>query len=425
MKRCYRMTASAMSIGAMFAIATPTEGSNNVTSRLEWPVFGVFYCSGEGTVTGTFVASPVADGSWNVSAKFRPKGAHLTCHDGMPGDGGTWTAQMHGLGVAEFNTATGILVTVVAEGLHWGSGQNVVPVSFSVYVIVGTDGVVSIPLAPEGSVKSGLLSASTSNPFEGSWAGTYEVIDLGGGGVVDFTISKTGVLKGHSVNNDGTGHTLLGRVNAEGYMLGVAIFENGGPTEQFSGQCSIQQNGNLVCELTGCIQTDCFDFTVTVSPHAITNQAIGIDNQLNGEIDLETGEELAAPSSGAVTTQLNLPQCDGRLRVKFVASPAPDGSWNVSVDVRPSSVEMALHHGIDPGSGEKGTLKGVGTAEFAAGPGIPIGIYAFGLRFQARFSGTYDAAAAISLSVGDDGVVSVSSHSVSINCIFCGVSCNN
>jgi hypothetical protein len=121
-------------------------------------------------------------------------------------------------------------------------------------VTVGFAGLVGVALAdpPE-------------NPFGGSWAGIYEFPE-GGGGTVEFRVSKTGVLEGRSINEDGTGHTLIGRVNADGWMIGVAIFENGGPAEFYSGSCSIKEDGSMVCDVIGCIQNDCFEFTVTVGP---------------------------------------------------------------------------------------------------------------------------------------------------------------
>ncbi|HZL99102.1 MAG TPA: hypothetical protein VFD43_02525 [Planctomycetota bacterium] len=111
------------------------------------------------------------------------------------------------------------------------------------------------------------FASPAASPFAGSWAGTYALPDLGSGGTVELTISESGVLKGRSVNEDGTGHTLIGHLKPDGSAVGVALFDDpGAPTEFFSGSCSIDPDGKLLCDLIGCIQGDCFSLLVSVSP---------------------------------------------------------------------------------------------------------------------------------------------------------------
>ena len=124
-----------------------------------------------------------------------------------------------------------------------------------------------------GAIASGLaliglaFANPAESPFEGSWSGTYSLPDFGGGGTAEFTISNSGVLNGRSVNDDGTGHTLIAHIKPDGSTAGVAIFDDpGNPAEFFSGTCSIVGNGNLFADLTGCIQNDCFTLLVTVAP---------------------------------------------------------------------------------------------------------------------------------------------------------------
>jgi len=107
---------------------------------------------------------------------------------------------------------------------------------------------------------------AAGNPFAGSWSGTYALPDFGGGGTAELDISKSGVLMGRSVNFDGTGHTLIGHVAADGAAVGVAIFDDPGhAAETFSGNCSIDAGGTMVADLTGCIQNNCFALIVTVT----------------------------------------------------------------------------------------------------------------------------------------------------------------
>ena len=103
------------------------------------------------------------------------------------------------------------------------------------------------------------------NPFTGSWSGSYSLPDLGGGGTVEFTISKTGVLNGMSVNFDGTAHTLIGHIESNGSAVGVAIFQDSGhATEFWSGACWIAADGQMLGDLTGCIQNNCFTLLIAV-----------------------------------------------------------------------------------------------------------------------------------------------------------------
>ena len=83
------------------------------------------------------------------------------------------------------------------------------------------------------------LASPPENLFGGSWAGTYQLPSLGGGGTAEFNISNNGVVDGTTINNDGTVHTLVGRIDNDGWIVGVATFENHGPAEFFSGQCVV------------------------------------------------------------------------------------------------------------------------------------------------------------------------------------------
>ncbi len=146
MRTSQKMIGCAMVLLAACSVATVAAGPNKVTSSLDWPVWGGWYCTGEGTVTGTFVAIPGTEGSWDVAAKFRPRGVNLECWSGMPGCC-PWHQRLRGVGVAEFNAVPGVPVTITADGLYWDSGPVEYPANFTVTVIVGADGVVSLPFA--------------------------------------------------------------------------------------------------------------------------------------------------------------------------------------------------------------------------------------------------------------------------------------
>jgi hypothetical protein len=124
-------------------------------------------------------------------------------------------------------------------------------------VAVGFAGLVGVALAdpPE-------------NPFEGSWDGTYLILTNGQVGTVEFTISRTGALQGTSINEIvGVPADLVGIIDAGGWMRGVAIANRPLSGAQFfSGTCSIDEDGNMICELSNCFQNSCIDFVVTVAP---------------------------------------------------------------------------------------------------------------------------------------------------------------
>lgn len=116
-------------------------------------------------------------------------------------------------------------------------------------------------------VMGAALASPPENPFEGSWAGIYQLPKTDGGGTAEFDISNTGVVHGTTVNNNGTVHTLVGRIKDDGWIVGVATSEYHGYAEFFSGHCVVDANGNIVCDLVGCIPNDCFDLVVIVAPN--------------------------------------------------------------------------------------------------------------------------------------------------------------
>jgi len=111
-------------------------------------------------------------------------------------------------------------------------------------------------------------AASAENPFEGSWSGIYEVAQFDVVGIVDFDVSKTGVLHGNAFNEEGGyGRRLVGKVHADGSINGAAVpLAPGTVGESYSGECSLDEGGHMVCDLIGCIRSECFGLLVTVAP---------------------------------------------------------------------------------------------------------------------------------------------------------------
>jgi hypothetical protein len=233
-----------------------------------------------------FESTPNDDGSWNVGATFR-RNAKFTS---STGDDGTSTWHLHGKGDVEFIAFPNAPISVAID-LHSGNEQGDGLPDYWVTIVVGLDGVVTKAFATAAAEDpAGLAANASGNPFEGSWVGTYDVPDLGATGVVEFEISKTGVLKGRSmVNEDGDYHTLIGNVNFDSSMRGVAIPNVHGYAQTFSGSCLIDDTGSMVCDLTGCIQYDCFDFVVTVSRLLDANESLDTASGAAGPGSCETG----------------------------------------------------------------------------------------------------------------------------------------
>lgn len=132
------------------------------------------------------------------------------------------------------------------------------------------------------------LADPPENPFEGSWSGIYEVAEFGVVGIVDFDVSKTGVLRGTAFNEEGGyGRGLVASLKADGSIRGAGFpLTPDTVGEPYSGQCSIHGDGSMVCDLIGCVLHDCFDLLVTVAPVVEGNAAIAPDEQ---ESDIALG----------------------------------------------------------------------------------------------------------------------------------------
>lgn len=197
-----RIATCAFASAASLSAHTYAAGNERVASHIEWPVDGIWNCSAEGTVKGTFVAMPAGDGSWDVSATFRPQSARMSCQSGGPGTVLPLTSGLHGSGVSQFNAFPDISISFLVDGLYWGNGKDNTPAYFGVTVIVGLDGVVrqpvytsnqdtaalspadSIIVGPEsdgnheefesliGSIDLGSAHPQTSSCEEGSYSGT-------------------------------------------------------------------------------------------------------------------------------------------------------------------------------------------------------------------------------------------------------------
>jgi hypothetical protein len=97
-------------------------------------------------------------------------------------------------------------------------------------------------------------AAPSSNPFAGSWTGTFTARDFEGVGTVHWDITSSGKLTGTFFNTTvGAGGTMVGYVEKGGTIHLIANSDGGGGSsgEPHKGMAYLDGDGNLVANTTG------------------------------------------------------------------------------------------------------------------------------------------------------------------------------